>query len=76
MVAKVQPKVAQGAKSSEDSPRDYLHCPFFLRSSIVCKHHDEQPQPDVAHFFEQAFMQALASQFAASAVGAKATENP
>jgi hypothetical protein len=57
-------------------PRDYLHCPFFLRSSIVCKHHDEQPQPDVAHFFEQAFMQALASQLAASAVGAKATENP
>jgi hypothetical protein len=33
-------------------------------------------QPGVAHFFEQAFIQALTSQLAASADDAKATESP
>jgi hypothetical protein len=56
--------------------KSYLHCFAFLRSSIVCKHHDAQPQAEVPHFFEQAFMQALTSQLTASADGAKATESP
>jgi hypothetical protein len=37
---------------------------------------DAHIQPGVAHFFEQAFMQALISQLAASADGAKATASP
>jgi hypothetical protein len=64
------------AEPPEISAPDYLHCFAFLRSSIVCRHHDAQPQPGVAHFFEQAFMQALTSQLTASADGAKAYESP
>jgi hypothetical protein len=37
---------------------------------------DAHIQPGVAHFFEQAFMQALTSQLAASADGAKAMDSP
>jgi hypothetical protein len=41
---------------------------------MVCMQFDAQAQPGVAHFFEQALMQALTSQLAARADGAKATE--
>jgi hypothetical protein len=51
-----------------------LHCPPFLRLSIVCKQFDAHIQPAVAHFFEQALMQAFTSQLTANADGAKATE--
>jgi hypothetical protein len=37
---------------------------------------DAHIQPAVAHFFEQAFMQALTSQLTARADGARATETP
>jgi hypothetical protein len=59
---------------SEGPGADYLHCPFFLRSSIVCMHHDVQPcpAPPWGWFFWHILIQALASQLAASAGGAKA----
>jgi hypothetical protein len=37
---------------------------------------DAHAQPGVAHFFEQALMQALTSQLTARAGGAKPTESP
>jgi hypothetical protein len=64
------------AQPPGSSAPDYLHCPLFLRLSIVCKQFDAHIQPGVAHFFEQTFMQALTSQLTASADGAKATESP
>ena len=58
------------------NPLYHLHCPLFLRLSIVCKQFEAHIQPGVGHFFEQAFMQALTSQLAARAGGAKPIEAP
>jgi hypothetical protein len=45
----------------------YLHWPPFFRLSIVCMQFDAHMQPGVAHFFEQAFMQAFTSQLTGAA---------
>jgi hypothetical protein len=69
-----------GAKSAFAHPTDYparLHCPLFLRFSMVCMQFCAHAQPGVAHLFEHALMHALTSQFAAACTdGATATASP
>jgi len=67
------------AKPVDDRNPDYLHCPLFLRASIACRHHDAQPQPEVAHFFVHALVQALTSQLtpaASAGPGITAIDSP
>jgi hypothetical protein len=59
---------------------DYLHCPFFLRSSIVCRQNETQPcpAPNWGPAFWHLLIQTLASQLtpAASTGGEDTIEIP
>jgi hypothetical protein len=55
----------------------FLHCPLALRSSIVCAHHELQPNPGVAPcILVHWAMQALRLQLTARAAGVMAAVRP